>query len=315
MNSPVEILLSTYNGEKYLAAQLDSIIQQNYPHWKLLVRDDGSSDKTVLILDSYIQKYPDKITLLNDNDGNIGYSNSFSKLLRQSSADYVMYCDQDDYWHTDKISTMLSVMLEEEGKWHRTAHLVFSDLQMADSELKVTSQSFLKMMRYSSRMNARVFFLKNYIPGCAMLFNRMLISQALKTNNIINLHDQWLMMVCSSVGKITCVSKPLIRYRLHDNNAIGFIEQHATFFKRFLVFLKDILKYVLANKKYRHLLCTLNIQQVQNICQRLENVSKEAIQFSRIDKSNYFSRKIRNIFRPYIREKHFLKQITYIICF
>ena len=89
MNSPVEILLSTYNGEKYLAAQLDSIIQQNYPHWKLLVRDDGSSDKTVLILDSYIQKYPDKITLLNDNDGNIGYSNSFSKLLRQSSADYV----------------------------------------------------------------------------------------------------------------------------------------------------------------------------------------------------------------------------------
>lgn len=144
MNSQVEILLSTYNGEKYLETQLDSILMQDYTNWKLLVRDDASTDTTLLILNTYIQKHPDKIQLLNDNEGNMGYSNSFSKLLRQSSADYVMYCDQDDYWHPDKISSMLSVMLQEEARLPAMAHIVFSDLELTDSELNVVSPSFLK---------------------------------------------------------------------------------------------------------------------------------------------------------------------------
>jgi len=97
MDSKVEILLSTYNGAKYLREQFESIIQQDYPHWKLIVRDDGSSDGTLTIINEYIAKYPDKITLVKDDAGNLGHSNSFSKLLRLSTADFVMYCDQDDY--------------------------------------------------------------------------------------------------------------------------------------------------------------------------------------------------------------------------
>lgn len=316
MNSLVEILLSTFNGEKYLQTQLDSMFQQDYVNWKLVVRDDGSTDNTLVILNKYIQNYPDKIALLKDSEGNIGYSNSFSKLLMQSSADYIMFCDQDDYWEPDKISTMLSVMLEEEAELPGTAHIVFSDLYVADSGLKIQSQSFLKLMRYSARRNRRIFFLKNYIPGCNLLFNRQLVAQTLKTDNIIDLHDHWLLLVCSSIGKLTYINKPLMKYRMHDNNAIGFIEQKDTFIKTFLLLIKDVLKYGLSNKKYRDFLYSKNIRQTQNICERIPaKVSGDAIAFAKVDSGNFLKRKMRNISKPYILERSLLKQLIYIICF
>ena len=316
MNKVVEILLSTYNGEKYLRVQLDSILKQDHSYWRLVIRDDGSKDGTLVILNEYVQKYPDKISLLKDNEGNLGFSASFSKLVKQCSADYIMYCDQDDYWHPDKISIMLSVMLEEETNLPAVAHVVFSDLQLADSDMRIVSSSFLTRMRYSSRKGMQIFFLKNYVPGCNLLFNKTLVQQALKTNNIINLHDHWLLMVCSSIGKLTYVNKPLMDYRTHDSNAIGFIESNNTFYKRLSLFFKDSVKYGLFNKKYRNLLYSKNIEQMKNICNTFPaEVSKRAIAFSQTDKSNYFSRKIKNITCPYIMEGSLLKQLTYIICF
>jgi len=316
MNSPVEILLSTYNGEKYLSTQLDSILQQDYTNWKLVIRDDGSKDATLSILTEYRNKYPDKILLLLDTEGNLGFSCSFMKLLKQSTADYVMYCDQDDYWLPSKISTMLSVMLEEETMLPSKAHIVFSDLQVCDAGLNVTSSSFLKMMGYSPSRGMRIFFLKNYVPGCNLMLNRKLIQEAMKTDNIINLHDHWLMMVCSAVGKLTFIDNPLMKYRVHDTNAIGFFKPDIPFTNQLILFFKDCLKYGFSNKRYRNLLYSENIQQMKNICEKLgANVSKEAIAFSKIEKSNYFVRKWKNFSKPYILQNSLLKQLTYIICF
>ena len=316
MESSVEILLSTYNGEKYLNAQLDSILQQDYANWKLVIRDDGSKDATLSVIAEYVSKYPDKINLYKDTDGNLGFSNSFTKLLKQSTADYVMYCDQDDYWLPNKISTMLAVMLEQEVLLPTKAHVVFSDLQVADDALDIIAPSFLKRMHYVSGAGMQIFFLKNYVPGCNILFNRKLVQQAMKTENIINLHDHWLLMVCGAVGKLTFIDKPLMKYRMHDANTIGFLQPNVSFFKQIKLFFADNLKYGFANKKYRKLLYSKNILQMQNICERLgSDVSKDAIAFSEIGSSNYFARKFRNIFKPYIMETSLLKYVTYIICF
>jgi glycosyltransferase involved in cell wall biosynthesis len=316
MNSPVEILLSTYNGGQYLSTQLDSILQQDYPYWKLLIRDDGSTDGTLSTLQVYAQKYPDKIILLNDTEGNLGYCESFYKLLKQSSADYLMFCDQDDYWYPSKISTMLSYMIREEVGMPVMARIVFSDLEVADSELKTTKASFLKMIQYSSRSKTQVFFLKNYVPGCNIMFNRTLIQQAFKTDNIVHLHDYWLMLVCSAVGKITFIKKPLMKYRMHDNNAIGHKEQQSSFINRLMLFLKEVTKYGAANKKYRDIMYSHNMKQMKNICKCLPtDVSIDAVIFSEVDKSSYLARKIRNISTPYLLETSLLKQLTYIICF
>ncbi len=316
MSSPVEILLSTYNGEKYLTIQLESILKQDYSNWKLIIRDDGSKDGTLSIIREYAEKHPGKILLIKDEEGNMGYSASFSKLLRHSSADYIMYCDQDDYWYPEKISTMMAAMIVEEITLPVKAHLLFSDVQMVDSEMKVTEQSFLRRTNYSAKKGMQIFFLKNYVPGCNMLFNRRLIEQALHTENSIKLHDHWLLLVCSSVGKISCINKPLMQYRMHDNNAIGFTEANTSLWQKVSLFFKNNLKYGFSNKKYREVLYSANIRQMQNICECLAaDVSKDAITFSKIDQSNYFRRKIRNITRPYICENSLLKQLTYINCF
>ena len=316
MSDTVEILLSTYNGANYLPVQLDSILQQDYPYWKLLIRDDGSTDDTLKIIQEYIQKYPGKITLINGDSGNVGYAGSFSKLLKYSTAEYVMFCDQDDYWYPNKISTLLSVMVEQEVELPSKAHAVFSDLEVADANLNIISDSFLKKTGYNPRKGSRIFFLKNYVPGCSMLFNKTLVQLALKTDNLIGLHDLWLLMVASCCGKLTFVPKPLVKYRIHAHNAIGFMEADSTLLHKLSLFIKDNLKYGFANKKYRDILYSKNISQVQQICERLpQQVSKEAMTFAAIDHSNYLSRKIKNVTHPYMLSPSLLKQLTYIICF
>ncbi len=316
MDSTVEILLSTFNGAKYLREQLDSIIQQDYQYWKLIVRDDGSTDSTLEILNEYIKKYPDKISLIKDIEGNLGHSNSFSKLLSSSTADFVMYCDQDDLWYPSKVSTMLSKMLAE-GKHNPSLPLVvFSDIHVADSELNIISDSFLDKVHYRNDRGQQVFFLRNYVPGCNIMFNRSLIKQALKTNNIVKQHDHWLLMVCSIAGKIVCINTPLMKYRIHDNNTIGYFQPSYSFADDLILFFKTIFKYGFRNKKYRESLHINNIQQVENICARISSSkSKEAEYLLNIYESNFFSRKARNITKPYILETSSLRQLTYIICF
>jgi glycosyltransferase involved in cell wall biosynthesis len=316
MNHPVEILLSTFNGEKHLQEQLDSLIAQDYTEWKLLVRDDGSTDSTVHIIEEYKKRYHDKIRLLTDGKGNLGFSQSFMELLKASTGKYVMYCDQDDSWNPHKISRLLSAVSEQETITPDKAQLVFADLQMADREMKVTIGSFLKNIGYTQNCGAQVFFLRNYVPGCNMIFNRKLIEQAKQTDNIIGLHDHWLTMVCAAVGKLTCINQPLMKYRLHDNNAIGFFEYGNSGFKDFLLCIKECAKYGFNNKKYRDRIYSAQQNQVKNICNSLGGiVSKEAIRFANIDESGYVARKWRNIVTPFKLEGSILKQLTYIICF
>ena len=91
----VDILLATYNGEEYLSAQIDSLFNQTFKEWRLLVRDDGSTDNTVSIIQSLKLEHPDRVVFIQDDQGNIGPSQSFSVLLAHSSAPYVAFCDQD----------------------------------------------------------------------------------------------------------------------------------------------------------------------------------------------------------------------------
>ena len=105
----LDILLATYNGEKFLKEQINSLLDQSYKNWKLLIRDDMSTDCTMAILSDYISKYPDKIKLLKSNK-RLGPCQSFNYLLQKSDSDYVMFCDQDDIWLPEKIELSLKKM-------------------------------------------------------------------------------------------------------------------------------------------------------------------------------------------------------------
>ena len=130
MSSKVAILLSTYNGEKYLREQIDSILNQTYTNFELIVRDDGSKDKTVEIIKEYIEKSDKEITLIEGK--NLGFIKSFFDLLKRGDADYYAYADQDDIWLPNKIELAVkSLDALDQSK----PNMAFSNVDYYDTEM------------------------------------------------------------------------------------------------------------------------------------------------------------------------------------
>ena len=115
MKPKIDILMATYNGGKYVEEQLKSIISQSYENWNLVIRDDGSSDNTLKILNEY-SKNDKRIHIISDNKGNLGLVKNFEELMKRSTEEYIMFSDQDDVWVDNKINILLQKMLEIEKK-------------------------------------------------------------------------------------------------------------------------------------------------------------------------------------------------------
>ena len=217
--SKISILLSTYNGEKYLKAQLDSLFSQSYKNFKLIARDDGSSDKTLEILKSY------DIELLPSNE-NIGVKCSFETLLKyafeNSDADYFMFCDQDDVWNQDKVKLTLQKMYEMEKLYKNTPILVHTDLEVVDENLHTINPSFMKLQNLHEKKNRlNNLLIQNTITGCTVMINKDLAKLCLPMSSNAIVHDWWVGLVASYFGKIGYVDDSTIKYRQHTSNTIG----------------------------------------------------------------------------------------------
>ncbi len=214
------ILLSTYNGEKYLKAQLDSLFSQSYKDFKLIARDDGgSSDKTLEILKSY------DIELLPSNE-NLGVKSSFETLLKyafeNSDADYFMFCDQDDVWNQNKVELTLQKMYEMEKLYKNTPILVHTDLEVVDENLHTINPSFMKLQNLNEKKNRlNNLLIQNTITGCTAMINRDLAKLCLPMSSNAIVHDWWVGLVASYFGKIGYLQQSTIKYRQHTSNTIG----------------------------------------------------------------------------------------------
>lgn len=219
----VTILLSTYNGSRFLEEQLRSIIEQNFTEWKLIIRDDNSTDDTLSIIDKYCRLHSGKVIHVTDAKGNLGVKHSFSELLGYVDTPYAAFCDQDDIWHKDKLSTLMDHLIRGEKRQGADIPLVvFSDLVVIDENRNVLSNSFLA---YSGLKAAFVqdntILCRNAAPGCSMLFNRALIQTAGSIPEAAVMHDYWFMLVARYRGKIIFEARPLVDYRQHGNNQLG----------------------------------------------------------------------------------------------
>lgn len=214
----VAILMSTYNGEKYLEEQIKSIINQSFSNWHLYIRDDGSTDSTSKIIDNY-SKNSAKITFINkesiDNRGVVG---SFMTLLEYANADYYMFSDQDDVWKKDKIKHTLVEM-----KKYDLANIpicVHTDLQVVDENLN-GKESMKKGYVWSSFPH---IMFGNCVTGCTMMINQSLKNKIkFHTQNLslIYLHDWWIALVAAAFGKVIFLDEKTILYRQHTDNVIG----------------------------------------------------------------------------------------------
>ena len=215
-NTSVGILLSTYNGEKYLHQQLDSIFEQEGVSPLLLVRDDGSTDSTISILEDYSLKYSDRMFILKGK--NIGWKQSFRQLASYAyhnlkEIDYFAFADQDDIWLPNKISQGVNSL----KSYPDQPSLYFSNLfYYKDGENKGLIHKF------TIQPNCKSALARNFATGCTVIFNRQLLKLFAKESPNINLpHDYWMYLLATTCGNVIYDPNSYILYRQHDSNQIG----------------------------------------------------------------------------------------------
>lgn len=220
----VAILLSTYNGEKFIRNFIDSILSQTYKDFILFVRDDGSIDGTMHIINQYADRYCN-VELLRSS-GNKGSMQSFSDLSEYVSSNYdfayYMFADQDDVWLPGKIQCSLDKMEDMIREHGNIPLLVHTDLKVVDRDLNLISKSFWKYQHINPDLDGlNRLIMQNIVTGCTILFNRELAQISFPIPNGAIMHDWWLALVASAFGKIDYIHEPTILYRQHPKNALG----------------------------------------------------------------------------------------------
>ncbi len=213
----VEILLSTYNGEKFLREQMDSLLAQSYKDWVCSIRDDGSTDNTIGIIQEYVSIYPNHFQLLQDRQ-HVGWRESFRRLLDNCKGDIIFFCDQDDIWLSNKVKIISDIMFEISYK--NKPALLISDLQLVNANKETIANSYWDFIneKHCDIWPDEVFY--NPYPGMSMCINRQLLNLILPVPEGVA-HDWWIALnasLCNTVYKLPMI---LGVYRQHKNNAEG----------------------------------------------------------------------------------------------
>lgn len=236
MKKKVLVLLSSYNGEKFISEQISSILNQTNVSIKLLIRDDGSSDNTTAIIEKI--RSP-RITLIHGD--NIGCIRSFTQLVvaaqkEYDDFDYIAFADQDDIWEADKLyaATQSLATLDD-----TTPNLYFCNMNLVDKNDK--HKCFLRSCRMNITKENSLF--GGIAAGCTMVFNKTAVNYyCLKPIEGGVYHDYWLFLICVFWGRVLYDTNAYIHYRQHENNVLG-LHNRMSYFKRILSRLKFWLSY------------------------------------------------------------------------
>ena len=214
----IDILLATYNGSKYLHEQLDSILNQSYGNINVIIRDDGSSDNTVMIIKEYEEK-DNRVKLLSDNLGNLGFVRNFGELMKNSTSEYLMFSDQDDIWYNNKVETSykrIKAIEEKNGK--SCPILVHTNSKIMNYEIRTKSLFISDCAKNSSFENS---FFNFFVQGSTMIINKFLKIESLPFSKEVYLHDRYLHLITEFIGVRSYIDVPTMDYRQHSSNEIG----------------------------------------------------------------------------------------------
>ena len=213
----INIVLSTYNGAKFLAEQIESIQKQTFTDWQLLIRDDGSTDETPQIIKQFVAA-DKRIKFINaDKRENFGVIKNFFTLVKFEAADYYFFSDQDDVWLPNK----MAIMLDEVGKHDQAKPLmVYMDLSVVDQNLVVTQPSMIRSQSHHANTTLLAELTENTVTGGVAMINHALAEKWVDTDDIV-MHDWYLALLATATGKLVYIDKPGELYRQHDNNVLG----------------------------------------------------------------------------------------------
>jgi glycosyltransferase involved in cell wall biosynthesis len=209
MNELVSIAMTTYNGEKYLQEQMESIINQTYKNWEIIICDDNSNDKTISILKEYASA--DSRIKIFENEVNIGFKRNFEKALKICGGNYIALADQDDIWEKEKIEILVNKIGNHD--------LIHSACSLIDEDSNEISPEWIKKDRFKYSFSTFVF--GNTVTGCTVLFKRDLLKNFFPVPSGEKYHDWWLALLASKQNGIFYIRRKLVRYRQHQNQDTG----------------------------------------------------------------------------------------------
>lgn len=202
----ISVCLATYNGMKFLNQQLDSIFNQSTLPSEIIIADDCSNDGTL----EYLKSLKDSHIIILESKKHIGVINNFERAIKAAHGDVIFLCDQDDIWMPNKISTVLSAI-------HDDTSLVIHNAYITNADLVKGSKTYFDVIH--PKVNWYKNLVRNTLIGAMMAFPRKLIKYALPFPKGIGMHDIWIGLIASNIGKIEIIDEPLMFYRRHDNNS------------------------------------------------------------------------------------------------
>jgi rhamnosyltransferase len=276
MHRQIDVLLATYNGEKFLSEQIDTILNQSYNNFRLIISDDCSSDSTVQILKEYSKK--DERIILYFQKENLGVVRNIEFLLNKVENDIYMLADQDDFWENEKIEKYLELLEKEKSD------LVFGDLEVVDENLNLIESSFVNYMNFNYKIEKclnsyELNYLYSCVTGCTIMSKKSYISKILPlpcTSKYL-IHDHWIGLIVSFSGKISYMPKSYIKYRQHGNNQLG-IKMETHQMEKF-----DDMRNWLINVKIE--LFTLYVENNNRFPIELQKTNKEALEYFKMIKN------------------------------
>ncbi|MGT2711570.1 glycosyltransferase family 2 protein [Streptococcus oriscaviae] len=213
----VNILLSTYNGERFLAEQIKSIQEQTYSDWTLLIRDDGSKDQTREIIQNFVTQ-DERIRFINaDEVVNLGVIKSFYTLLHYEEADYYFFSDQDDIWLPDKLQTSLD---QAQHYSNQEPLMIYMDLKVVNQDLEVMTESMIRTQSHHANTELVQELTENTVTGGVSMINHALAELWTQTEDII-MHDWYLALLATAFGKLVYIDQAGELYRQHTDNVLG----------------------------------------------------------------------------------------------
>lgn len=209
----ISIVVCTYNGEKHLKEQLDSLVNQTYRNLEIIVVDDCSNDSTIQIIREYESNF--SFVKLYENGSNLGYVKNFEKGILLCKGEFILLSDQDDIWDLNKVSCMYEYIGDN--------LLLYHDSEFIEEDGTRMNKKMSERMNFYHGSNGLPFTLYNCVSGHTMMFKRDLIKLALPFDTRF-FHDWWLVYVAASKGKINFVNKTLVKYRQHIKSTIDMLE-------------------------------------------------------------------------------------------
>ncbi len=300
----ISVAIATYNGEKFLRDQIDSVLAQSYPNIELVIGDDASSDSTLRIIEDYVQK--DARIRVQKNNENIGFLRNFERIIYSCKGKYIAFCDQDDIWERNHLS-----LLYDEIKC-RQVSLVGANADVVNEQMEPQGYTVLdttgvvSIPQTTSDYRFMLFHI-NIFQGAAMMIDRDLISYSLPIPEEIRFHDWWFALCAVENGGVSYLPQSVLKYRQHGKNITE--NEKSNVFQKFRRFF-DL---------HKHRSDVDNISFLAQMLKVFENKSndKESVQdaveyLNHIDKLKSFPYFYRNYFRIYRNNNRILKGLRII---